>query len=139
MKKLWDKKEYMAIGIVILLFILVSFTSITSIRLLQGNARVVNYVGIVRGATQKLIKEEIMGWHLSRSDTSLEETPEWYPNDALVSRLDSIVDELLTGEGAHRLVVLQDEVYLSNVRMVQAHWAALKELIAEARAGAAPD
>jgi len=139
MKKLWQKKEYLAIFIVIILFISVSLTSISSIRFLQGNARVVNYVGIVRGATQKLIKEEIMGWHMMQTDESFIETSDWYPDDALVARLDSIVDELLTGVGPNGLVVLHDETYLSNVRMIQVHWAQLKELIAQVRAGEKPD
>lgn len=128
----------MVVGVVILLFGFVSYTSISSIRLLQGNARVVNYVGIVRGATQKLIKEEIMGWYLSSADASPEEMSDWYPDDALVNRLNSIVDELLTGEGSNGLVVLEDEEYLSNMRMVQVHWEELKELITEVRAGADP-
>ena len=139
MKKLWEKKEYLAIGIVILLFAFVSVISLSSIRLLQGNARVVNFVGIVRGATQKLMKEEIMGWYLSRNDPSFAGRSDWYPDDALVKRLDSIVDELLTGEGPNRLVVLPDEDYLENMRKVRAHWAVLKGLIGEVRAGAAPD
>ena len=139
MKKLWRKKEYLAIGVVILLFAFVSVISLSSIRLLQGNARVVNYVGIVRGATQKLMKEEIMGWHLSRSDPSFAERSDWYPDDALIKRLDSIVEELLTGEGPNQLIVLQDEVYLENMRKVRAHWAVLKELIARVRAGEEPD
>jgi len=139
MRILWEKKEYIAIGIVILLFIFVSVTSISSLRLLQGNARVVNYVGIVRGATQKLVKEEFMGWYMSQTNPSFAKTSDWYPDDALVARLDSIVDELLTGEGANGLVVLQDETYLANVRMVQDHWVHLKELIGEVRAGEDPN
>ena len=138
MKKLWGKKEFWAMFIVICLFISVSYTSISSIQLLQGNARVVNYVGIVRGATQKLMKEEIMGWNMMRTDASFAETSDWYPNDALVARLDSITEELFSGEGPNGLVVLQDETYLSNVRMVQEHWAQLKVLISEVRAGADP-
>lgn len=139
MKKLWAKKEYLAVALVVALFISVSMISLSSIRLLQGNARVVNYVGIVRGATQKLIKEEIMGWYSMQHDSSFADASGWYPDDALVARLDSIVDELLRGEGPNNLVVLQDETYLSNMRQVQAHWAELKELIAEVREGAPPD
>lgn len=138
MKKLLSKKEYLVIAAVILLFAFVSITSTSSIRLLQGNARVVNYMGIVRGATQKLVKEEIMGWYLLSTDAPSQGTSDWYPNDALIARLDSIVDELLSGEGPNGLVVLQDEVYLSNLRLVQAHWTRLKELIAQVRAGADP-
>ena len=138
MNKALGRREYIAICFAILLFIMVSFTSISSIRMLQGNARVVNYVGIVRGATQKLIKEEIMGWHQSQTDPFFAETSEWYPNNQLVNRLNSIVDELLTGEGTNGLVVLQDEEYIANLRMVLAHWIELKELITDVRAGAAP-
>jgi len=139
MKKLWKKKSYLAIFIVIILFISVSLTSVSSIRFLQGNARVVNYVGIVRGATQKLVKEEIMGWYLTRSDATFPDTSEWYPNDNLIARLDSITEELLSGVGPNGLVVLQDELYLSNIRSIQAHWYQLKGLIAEVRAGRDPD
>ncbi len=137
-KKLWEKKEYLAFFIVIALFVFVSVTSISSIRLLQGNARVVNYVGIVRGATQKLIKEEIMGWDISQGDPLFAQTSDWYPDDKLVARLDSIVNELLTGVGPNDLVVLRDEAYLSNMRQVKAHWTALKELIGKVRAGGDP-
>ena len=139
MKRLWEKKEYLAIGVVVALFIFVSIMSISSIRLLQGNARVVNYVGIVRGATQKLIKEEIMGWYLSQSDLSFQETSDWYPDDALIARLDSIVNELLTGDGPNNLVVLPDDTYLSNMRQVQAHWLTLQQLIQEVRNGEDPN
>ena len=56
--------------------------SLLSILSIQGNARVINYTGVVRGASQRLIKEELYG----------------EPNDALISRLDQIIDELLTGK-----------------------------------------
>lgn len=138
MKKLWFKKEFLALSVVIAFFVVVSVMSIKSISLLQGNARVVNYVGIVRGATQKLIKEELMGWHLSQNNPDFVQTSVWYPNDNLIKRLDSIVDELLTGEGPNNLVVLHDETYLSNMRQVQEHWSVLKNLIMKVRAGENP-
>lgn len=139
MKRLWQKKEYLAIGVVVLLFLVAGVVSRSSMHLLQGNARVVNYVGIVRGATQKLVKEEIMGWYLSRSDPSFNERVRWYPDDKLVTRLDSIVEELLTGRGENNLVVLADETYLSNMREVQAQWTLLKKRIDEVRGGASPE
>jgi diguanylate cyclase (GGDEF)-like protein len=105
-----------------ILFVLVSSLSMVSIRELQGQARVVNYVGIVRGATQKLIKEELMNVH----------------NDTLIMRLSSIVENLLTGEGAHGLVRLPDGTYLNLMRRVQAHWSELKEEIYRVRQGEGP-
>ena len=101
-----------------ILFGCVSCLSLISIHQLQGNARVINYVGIVRGATQRLIKKELQG----------------YPDDALIARLNSIVEELQTGAGPNNLVVLPDSVYLDNMRRVGASWAAIKEEIKAVRA-----
>lgn len=138
MKALKEKKEYLVFGILIVAFAIVSIFSISSIRLLQGNARVINFAGIVRGATQKLIKEEIMGWYFSQEDSSFSQTSDWYPDDKLVKRLDTIVNELLTGEGSNDLIVLQDKEYLENMRKVQEHWTELKRLIIQVREGTAP-
>ena len=52
-----------------------------------GGARIINYSGIVRGATQKLVKEELHG----------------YEDDALISRLDGIIYDLQTGNGDYGL------------------------------------
>ena len=69
--------------------------SLVSIHNLQGNARVINYTGVVRGATQRLVKEELKG----RTD------------DALIARLDGIMEELATGVGENRLIRLNDQAY----------------------------
>ncbi len=120
MKKLAPKKEYIIIIVVIVLFIFVSLLSLSSIHQLRGNARVVNYVGIVRGATQKLAKEELY-------DSQ---------DDRLIARLDTIINELITGEGPNGLTVLQDETYLRNMNQVKNHWADLKDEIMAVRNGA---
>ena len=39
--------------------VLTGVLSLFTIRNLQGNARVINYTGIVRGATQRLVKQEL--------------------------------------------------------------------------------
>lgn len=123
MKILMKKKEYILIGIVVVLFVLMSFLSLTSINQLKGNARVVNYAGIVRGATQRLVKKELMG----------------YPDDALLKRLDSIVNELITGEGDNDLVVLQDKIYLNNMNEVKKSWEEMKDEIDLVREGESSD
>lgn len=118
-KKVSGKKEYLLIGVVVLLFAFVSYLSLTSINMLRGNARVVNYAGIVRGATQRLVKKELHG----------------YPDDALVARLDSIINELITGEGPNDLIVLHDETYLGYMSRVRQSWGELKTEIAAVREG----
>lgn len=120
MKKIVNKKEYLIIIVVVILFASVSYLSLTSIHQLRGNARVINYVGIVRGATQKLVKEEMYN----------------NPDDSLISRLNSIVAELITGEGPNNLIVLQDQAYLDNMNEVQRQWNEIKDEIMKVRDGA---
>ncbi|MDR2946733.1 MAG: diguanylate cyclase, partial [Candidatus Adiutrix sp.] len=118
-KRFMSYKVTVLVAIFVILFGLVSWLSLSSIHQLQGNARVINYVGIVRGATQRLIKKELQG----------------YPDNALINRLNSIVDELLTGVGPNNLVVLPDEDYLENMRQVKESWAAIKVEIDAMRRG----
>lgn len=117
------KKEYLIILPIVVLFAFVSLLSFYSINHMQGNARVVNYIGIVRGATQKLIKQELMG----------------YEDDALVERLDSIVNELITGTGPHNLILMNDKVFMGNMAQVKEQWGQLKREITQVRKGADPE
>lgn len=123
MKKIWAKKEYVFIIILIVVYLFVGAWSFQTVRQLRGNARVVNYVGIVRGATQKLVKEELMG----------------YPDDELITRLDSIIHELITGEGPYGLVVLDDRMFMEDMEDVFEAWEKLKTEIQAVRGGEDPD
>ena len=84
--------------------------SLVSIHNLQGNARVINYTGVVRGATQRLVKEELKG----RAD------------DALIARLDGIMEELATGVGENRLIRLNDQAYQELLASMEDQWQVLK-------------
>ncbi len=119
-KILQNKKNIFALAVLCVLFAWVSYLSISSIRQLQGNARVINYIGIVRGATQRLVKQELHG----------------QANDALLNRLDTIVNELISGDGPNRLIALPDPIFQGNMTKVRASWTVLKEEIARVRAGA---
>ena len=44
-----------------LVMAIISFIFIKNVNLIQGNAKVINYIGMVRGGTQKLVKEELYG------------------------------------------------------------------------------
>lgn len=93
--------------------------SLVSIHNLQGNARVINYTGVVRGATQRLVKEELKG----RAD------------DALIARLDGIMEELATGVGENRLIRLNDQAYQELLASMEDQWQVLKEEIMLVRQG----
>ena len=43
-----------------------SIFSLFSLHNLQGNAKVINYAGVVRGATQRLIKQELNNFPMMR-------------------------------------------------------------------------
>ena len=101
----------LVIAILILLFQTIYF--MTLVNNMQGNARVVNYTGIVRGATQRLVKNELYNYH----------------DDKQITNLDNIIIELKTGEGEQNLTVLKDEDYLSKLDILSNEWDNLKHLI----------
>ena len=112
------------IPVILTIALLVSgFFALYSIGNVQGNARVVNYTGIVRGATQKLIKKELKGEQ----------------DDALIKRLDGIIEGLQTGEGDNHLVYLKDEAYQQQLALVKQKWSEIKDEIQKVRQGGSQD
>lgn len=73
-------------GLILVLVVLVIFIMI-QIGNLQGTARVINYAGLVRGATQREIKLEITGTQ----------------NDVLIRYLDDIISGLKYQDGGWAL------------------------------------
>lgn len=98
--------------LVIVLIVLVLFM-IVSVNNIQGNARVVNYAGIVRGATQRVVKLEISQ----------------QPNNDLINNINTILLSLQNGGGPYKLTELQDEVYLNKLSEQVKIWEALKQEI----------
>lgn len=84
-----------------------------------GDARIVNYSGIVRGATQKLVKEELNG----------------QPDEELLVRLDGIINNLQTGIGEYDLRRNGDKAYQQQLVELKAVWGLMKKEIYRVRAG----
>ncbi|MDR2095429.1 MAG: diguanylate cyclase [Treponema sp.] len=119
MKKWFIRAELLIIIFGIPMFIAVSVMSITSIKQQEGNARVVNYAGIVRGSTQRLVKEELYN----------------NPDDKRLQELDGIVNELISGEGPNDLIVLPYPDFQATMVQVKEKWELLKKEIMLVRAG----
>ena len=100
-----------------LLVVLLGVGAIYSIDQSQTYGRLINYVGIVRGATQRLVKLELAQ----------------EPHDDLIAYLDGIQDELRTGEGPYGLIRPDDLEYNNNLSQLQRLWGTLKEDILAAR------
>lgn len=111
-------KKTLIPGLLLALLLLSGIWSLMSVLSMQGNARVINYTGVVRGASQLLIKEELHG----------------KPNDALILRLDQIIDELMTGTGEHNLTRLPDPAYQRAMEQLKSSWSAMKDEIETVRA-----
>ena len=84
---------------------------------LQGTARVINYTGLVRGATQREVKLEITG----------------NPNDELIDYLDGILEDLKYEDGDYNLVKLDDNDYEKKLDTQIAFWILLKNEIYKVR------
>ena len=88
MKKRW---HWGLLGFFLAMVILGSIT-LHSIYRIQSHGQLINYVGIVRGATQRLVKLELSG----------------EPGDELIGYLDGILDNLATGQGEYGLILPED-------------------------------
>lgn len=97
-------------ALIIAMMVLVA-SMIIQINSLQGTARVINYAGLVRGATQREVKLEIAG----------------QGNDELIVYLDEILNGLKYESGKYNLVSLDDEVYQNDLDEQMEYWKQLKD------------
>ena len=116
-----NKKNKNMIGIIqsfliLILVVLIIFMMIQISRL-QGTARVINYAGLVRGATQREVKLEITE----------------NQNDELIKYLDDILLGLRYQDGHYNLVKLNDEEYQGKLKIQSDYWDKLKTEIEAVR------
>ena len=102
--------------LILILVVLIIFMMIQISRL-QGTARVINYAGLVRGATQREVKLEITG----------------NQNDELIKYLDDILLGLRYQDGHYDLVKLHDEEYQKKLQIQSDYWDKLKTEIESVR------
>ncbi len=84
---------------------------------LQGSARVINHIGIVRGATQRLIKKEMN--HVQ--------------DDDLIHYLDNILSGLSNGSEELNLIKLDSDEFQTLLAEMKNDWADIKKQIYEYR------
>ena len=99
--------------LLILLFIFI----MSLVNSIQGTARVVNYAGLVRGKTQRIIKLEISG----------------SPQDKMIADIDAFIDGLENGSSKLDLVRLDDADFQAKMEELEAYFTQLKEEIAQVR------
>ena len=115
----WNKKSAERLVqtiITVILFALV-FYMMFLVESIQGTARVANYAGLVRGATQRMVKLEISGNNA----------------DAIIAILDGYIDGIKNGSEKLQLVRIEDEDFQDKMMLLSAEWRHLKAEVQYAR------
>lgn len=103
----------------LILLVFIGASSYNLISSISNYVTLVNYVGIVRGASQRLVKLETNG----------------RPNDELFGYVDEVVQELLGGEGKYGLVQVDYKPYNDNLERLNRQWELVKSQILKVRSG----
>ena len=104
--------------VVLSIFLLAStFTVFNQLDNMEGDGRVVNYSGVVRGGTQRLIKLELSN----------------VTQDELIEKMDKTINGLINGDKDLKLPKVKDEGFLSGMRQVEEEWSNLKQTIYSTR------
>ncbi len=101
------------------ILVAVSLISVMKISDIREYGKLINYVGIVRGASQRAVKLEMKE----------------QPADDLIGYIDSILNELLTGEGQFGLVTAKSKDYMDDLAELEEQWSTVKEDIDGVREG----
>lgn len=106
--------------VVLFLFFLSLASTFIVFAFLEGmtdDGRVVNYAGIIRGGTQRLVKLELSG----------------KVSDELIVNLDKIISGLSEGSKELNLPKVKDEKFSKKLNEMKNKWASVKELIKATR------
>lgn len=115
-----DRRILLTELVLVLILVVLTVFLLGSVNDIQGTAKVVNYTGIVRGGTQRLVKLELCG----------------QPNDELLEELDAIIEELYHGGGKHNFAQLDSQEYKDQLYAIDHYWHGLREEILYARKNA---
>ncbi len=102
------------LAVILVILIIVMMILVSGI---QGTARVVNYAGLVRGKTQRIVKLEISGQQ----------------EDGMIQDIDSFIDGLRNGNEELNLVRLNDEAFQDKMQELEDYFAVLKKEILRVR------
>ncbi len=102
-----------------LLLLVQNFMILSAVREMDGDARVVNYSGLVRGATQRLVKLELS----------------YHQNDALIATLEEYLYGLAGHENSYDIVYMTYTPFQESISDLIIIWDELKTAIYDYRGG----
>lgn len=101
------------------LLVAISVLAVGRVSKIIDYGKLINYVGIVRGASQRVVKLETNG----------------RPDDELIEYVDEILDELTTGKGKFGLVAADSAQYRADLEQLKVQWVSVKDEINGVRNG----
>ncbi|OWY64063.1 chemotaxis protein [cyanobacterium TDX16] len=109
-------RQLQATGIGLLIFA-ASNVAFVYLNTATSDSRIVNYAGIVRGGTQRLVKLELAG----------------KKNDKLSAKLDKIINGLRRGDRTLDLPATTEPEFIAKMQEIEKAWTTLKVTIAQVR------
>lgn len=103
------------------LLVVLILLSTMDVRALQGIANVISLTGSLRGESQQLVKQEILGM----------------PNNTLLESIPKLIEELRSGGGPHVPTPMQNVEYQNSLTVLSRYWNTLEDEIMLVRANGA--
>ena len=107
-----------SIGILTVILVVLIIAMMMIVSSIQGTARIVNYAGLVRGKTQRIVKFEISGKQ----------------EDDMIQEIESFIDGLMNGNKELNLVRLEDSDFQTKMEELNEYFLMLKQEIMQVRA-----
>ena len=107
-----------SIGILTVILVVLIIAMMMIVSSIQGTARIVNYAGLVRGKTQRIVKLEISGKQ----------------EDDMIQEIESFIDGLRNGNKELNLVRLEDSDFQTKMEELNEYFLMLKQEIMQVRA-----
>ena len=107
-----------SIGILTVILVVLIVAMMMIVSSIQGTARIVNYAGLVRGKTQRIVKFEISGKQ----------------EDDMIQEIESFIDGLRNGNKELNLVRLEDSDFQTKMEELNEYFLMLKQEIVQVRA-----
>lgn len=109
------------IGVFLVALFVSNIITLNSVNVMQDDGKVINYAGIIRGGTQRLVKLEV-----SKK-----------PSDKIIGNLDNIINALKNGDDSLKIPKPTDAAFISKINEVETEWKKLKDNIYAFRNGKA--
>lgn len=114
------KKIKLVLPLILLIILGTSFLSAKTMTEIGNYSKLINYVGIVRGVSQRVVKLETNG----------------EPDEELVEYVSEILDELVSGEGKYDLKRTRNEKFNRELGLLHNEWQTMRDEINRVRDGA---